>query len=59
MEASRALYSINEYLMRWAMRKYKRLRRRPKAAWELVAGAKQRQPSLFGHWPAHAQPPTG
>jgi group II intron reverse transcriptase/maturase len=58
-ELSRALYSINEYLMRWAMRKYKRLRRRPKAAWELVAGAKQRQPGLFAHWPAHAQPLAG
>jgi len=54
-----ALHSINEYLMRWAMRKYKRLRRRPKAAWELVAGAKQRQPGLFAHWPALAQPTAG
>jgi len=50
-----ALHSINEYLMRWAMRKYKRLRRRPKAAWELVAGAKPRPPGLFAHWPALTQ----
>jgi RNA-directed DNA polymerase len=58
-ELLRALYSINEYLMRWAMRKYKRLRRRPRAAWELVFAAKQRQPGLFAHWPAPAQPLAG
>jgi RNA-directed DNA polymerase len=58
-ELTRALYSINEYLMRWAIRKYKRLRRRPKTAWELVEAAKQRQPGLFAHWPAHAQPQAG
>ncbi|MGC9222127.1 MAG: group II intron maturase-specific domain-containing protein [Solirubrobacteraceae bacterium] len=50
---------LNDTLVRWAMRKYKRLRRRPKAAWELVAAAKQRQLSLFAHWPAHTQPLAG
>ncbi len=48
----RSLDRINEYLMRWAMRKYKRLRRRPKVAWELVASARKRQPDLFVHWRA-------
>ena len=52
----RSLDRINEYLMRWAMRKYKRLRRRPLRAWELVAAAHQRQPELFAHWPTAATP---
>jgi RNA-directed DNA polymerase len=49
-ELLRSLDRINEYLMRWAMRKYKRLCRRPRAAWELVASARKRQPQLFAHW---------
>jgi RNA-directed DNA polymerase len=49
-ELLRSLDRINEYLVRWAMRKYKRLRRRPRAAWELVASARKRQPQLFAHW---------
>jgi RNA-directed DNA polymerase len=49
-ELLRSLDRINEYLVRWAMRKYKRLRRRPRAAWELVASARKRQPELFAHW---------
>jgi len=52
----RSLDRINEYLMRWAMRKYKRLRRRPLRAWELVAAAHQRQPELFAHWQTAATP---
>lgn len=31
-----ALDRTNKYLMRWAMRRYKRLRRRPRPAWEHV-----------------------
>ena len=55
-ELLRTLDRINQYLMRWAMRKYKRLRRRPGRAWDLVAAARQRQPDLFAHWHAGAQP---
>ena len=58
-ELLRTLDRINQYLMRWAMRKYKRLRRRPGRAWELVAAARQRQPDLFAHWQAGAQPTAG
>jgi RNA-directed DNA polymerase len=58
-ELLRTLDRINEYLMRWAMRKYKRLRRRPGRAWDLVAAARQRQPDLFAHWHAGAQPHAG
>jgi transposase InsO family protein len=49
-ELLRSLDRINEYLMRWAMRKYKRLRRRPQRAWDLVAAAHKRQPRLLAHW---------
>ncbi|MDQ5832390.1 MAG: group II intron reverse transcriptase/maturase [Actinomycetota bacterium] len=55
-ELLRTLDRINEYLVRWAMRKYKRLRRRPRAAWELVASARKRQPELFAHWHTGAAP---
>ncbi|HST54275.1 MAG TPA: group II intron reverse transcriptase/maturase [Solirubrobacteraceae bacterium] len=57
-ELLRSLDRVNEYLMRWAMRKYKRLRRRPQRAWNLLASARERQPELFAHWPA-AQPNAG
>ena len=50
----RSLDRIDEYLMRWAMRKYKRLRRRP---CELVAAVHQRRPELFAHWQTDATPP--
>jgi RNA-directed DNA polymerase len=44
------LRRINDHLVRWAMRKYKRLRRREKRAGELMAEASQRSPRLFAHW---------
>jgi hypothetical protein len=58
-ELLRTLDRINQYLMRWAMRKYKRLRRRPSKAWDLVAAARQRQPDRFAHWQASPQPHAG
>ena len=44
------LRRINEHLVRWACRKYKRLRRRERRAKELLARAAQRYPGLFAHW---------
>jgi RNA-directed DNA polymerase len=43
------LLRINTYLVRWARRKYKRLRRfkRVKAWWAKVV---QHNPGLFAHW---------
>jgi len=41
---------LNETLVRWAMRKYKRLRRHPARARRLIAGVARRQPDLFAHW---------
>ncbi|MGW2375904.1 group II intron maturase-specific domain-containing protein [Kitasatospora sp. NPDC001683] len=44
------LRRINDLLVRWACRKYKRLHRREKRARELLAGAARRYPNLFAHW---------
>ena len=41
---------FNELLVRWAMRKYKRLRRRPTRARRFIADVARRQPFLFAHW---------
>jgi RNA-directed DNA polymerase len=43
------LLRINTYLMRWARKKYKRLKgfKRLKAWWNRVV---QRAPNLFAHW---------
>ena len=59
-ELIRSLSLINEYLVRWAMRKYKRLRRRPRRARRLLAAVAARQPGLFVHWgEAGARPTAG
>ena len=44
------LRRINEHLVRWACRKFKKLRRREQRARELLAGTARRQPWLFAHW---------
>jgi RNA-directed DNA polymerase len=36
--------------VRWACRKYKRLRRRERQAKQFLAGVARRFPSLFAHW---------
>lgn len=41
---------IDRYLVRWAMRKYKRLRRSPKKAFQWLAGVRERSHKLFAHW---------
>ena len=41
---------LNDTLVRWAMRKYKRLRRRPRRARRFLADVARRQPGLFAHW---------
>jgi RNA-directed DNA polymerase len=41
---------FNELLAKWAMRKYKRLRRRPRRARRFLADVARRQPGLFAHW---------
>ncbi len=41
---------IDEHLVRWAMHKFKRLRRRPDRAWAWLRDARKREPTLFAHW---------
>jgi len=50
---------INEYLIRWAMRKYKRLYGRVTAAWRWLEGVAQREPHLFAHWRMGVKPTAG
>jgi RNA-directed DNA polymerase len=45
-----SLRRIDEYLVRWAMQKYKRLRGRRKRAWAFLANVFAREPELFAHW---------
>jgi RNA-directed DNA polymerase len=45
-----SLRRIDEYLVRWAMQKYKRLKRHRKRAWAFLANVFAREPKLFAHW---------
>lgn len=47
---AKSLTSIDRYLVRWAMRKYKRLKCHPKRAWTFLANVFAREPELFAHW---------
>lgn len=53
------LWHIDTYLVRWAMRKYKRLNRSPKKARKWLADVMRRSPTLFAHWPAVSRPAAG
>lgn len=44
------LRRINGHLVRWAMHKFKRLRRKPRRAWEWLNAMCRREPALFAHW---------
>ena len=50
------LQRIDKNLVRWACRKYKRCRRRPKRARLIFAGIVRRNPNLFAHWAFGARP---
>lgn len=41
---------IDQHLVRWAMQKYKRLRRDYQKAWAWLNAVRQREPKLFVHW---------
>jgi len=47
-----SLQQIDEYLIRWAKSKYKRLRGRQIKAAKAVRQMSQKQPFLFAHWKA-------
>jgi RNA-directed DNA polymerase len=44
------LQRIDGYLVRWARRKYKRLRERPKGTRDWLARVHRANPTLFAHW---------
>jgi RNA-directed DNA polymerase len=58
-ELIQTLKLINDYLVRWAMRKYKRLRRHPTRATRFLAAVAKREPRLFAHWAWGVQPTAG
>jgi RNA-directed DNA polymerase len=45
------LRRIDAFLLRWARRKFKRLRQRPKGARDWLARVIRTSPDLFAHWP--------
>ncbi len=45
-----SLRSIEKYLVRWAMRTYKRLKHNRMRAWKFLDDVARRQPDLFAHW---------
>lgn len=53
------LRNIERYLMRWAMRKYKRLRGHKHRAKEWLGRVRKREPGLFVHWRLGLGSPVG
>lgn len=43
-------YNLNRRLVKWATRKFKKLRRRPRRAHYWLGAVAKRQPDLFPHW---------
>jgi hypothetical protein len=50
----RALRTLDPFLVRWAQRKYRRLRGRYMRAWDWLRRVQTRQPRLFAHWISEA-----
>ncbi len=50
------LRPLNEYLVRWARRKYKKLRGHEARARDFVATVARREPELFAHWRIGVRP---
>lgn len=55
----RTMRHLNRILVRWAMRKFKRLRRHPRRAEHWLGRIAQKHPRLFPHWEIGAKPVTG
>jgi RNA-directed DNA polymerase len=51
----RAMRTLDHFIVRWAQRKYKRLRRHTKRSWDWLRGVQARQPTLFAHWAVESQ----
>ena len=52
----RALYTLNRYLLRWAVRKYKRFRKAPVKAWTWLGRVSRNRTELFVHWQVGLKP---
>ena len=50
---------LNLALRKWAMRKYKKLRRRRRKADRWLGRIAQQNPFLFAHWQLGVKPSTG
>lgn len=50
-----ALRTLDHFLVRWAQRKYKRLRTHKLRAWDWLRRLRARQPALFPHWELEGQ----
>lgn len=55
----RPLESMERYLIRWAMRKYKRLRGHKRRAKHWLGRVRTREPNLFVHWKLGLGSPVG
>jgi hypothetical protein len=53
------LRPIDEYLVRWATKKYKRLRRSQPRGRRFLASVERREATLFAHWQARAPSQVG
>jgi hypothetical protein len=53
------LERLDAYLVRWAMRKYKRFRNRPNRARRWLSTVALEQPNLFAHWKIGVKPHAG
>jgi RNA-directed DNA polymerase len=54
-----SLRNIERFLIRWAMRKYKRLRRHKTRATYWLGRIARREPKLFAHWRLGLKSPAG
>lgn len=55
----KALHPLHVILMKWAMRKYKRLKGRRRCANRWILGIRRRTPYLFAHWQLARKPVAG
>ena len=55
----RELDTIDEFIVRWAVRKYKRFRGHVTATWRWLHALQRRNPRLFAHWTLESGQMTG
>jgi RNA-directed DNA polymerase len=55
----RVFRHLDQILVRWAMRKYKKLRGHPRRALHWLGRIAQKEPHLFAHWQMGVRPPAG